>query len=390
MRLLFTLIAAFLVAPVAAQQPIIGEEVSSTPLDVTLRRSQPPVALARDARGTVIAWLAGDSRGLGRVHVARIGFDHQIDGTVRVLPVVSNDRDVTQISMASSAGSVVVTWNEIAPNNPAIQAIAYARLDANLVAAPPIQLFEFEQPGKPFIRATPDGFWLAAGKSLWHVSADGSHGPMISPGLAAEDLAVSDGNAQIVGYQTTPKPICTGCGDRHSWCTCPPPDAGKTRIALVTVFVRAGQLPYLFDQAPPAWVRNHDGESIVVWHDNDSIRVVKLTSALEPDSSSLRTVGIASRGNATQADLASDGKRWVIVWNTVAPGGDYDIVGTSLEPDGSLVPLTIATSTAHEFQPSIIATGPGEFLVAYRKQNVGEQRIAGRAITFPERRRAVH
>ena len=51
--------------------------------------------------------------------------------------------------------------------------------------------------------------------------------------------------------------------------------------------------------------------------------------------------------------------------------------------------LPIATSSADERDPSIIALGDGRFLVAYEKIAGSERRLAGRFVDFGNRRRAV-
>jgi hypothetical protein len=91
----------------------------------------------------------------------------------------------------------------------------------------------------------------------------------------------------------------------------------------------------------------------------------------------------------TRPDIASDGERTVIVWRVRTAAENHDIVGAWLDRDGSVTPLTIATSAADERDPSVIAVGNGAFLVAYEKIEAGQRRIAGRFVTLPERQRAV-
>jgi hypothetical protein len=94
-------------------------------------------------------------------------------------------------------------------------------------------------------------------------------------------------------------------------------------------------------------------------------------------------------GGATRADIAGDGERYVVVWRTATSDGSHDVVGASIDRAGNIIPLSIATSTADERDPSVISMGDGTFLVAYEKLSDGQRRIAGRFVTFDPRGRAV-
>jgi hypothetical protein len=94
-------------------------------------------------------------------------------------------------------------------------------------------------------------------------------------------------------------------------------------------------------------------------------------------------------GGTTRPDIASDGERYVVVWRTAMSDGTHDVVGASIDRAGNIIPLAIATSTADERDPSVIAVGDGTFLVAYEKFSNGERRIAGRFVTFESRTHAV-
>jgi hypothetical protein len=91
----------------------------------------------------------------------------------------------------------------------------------------------------------------------------------------------------------------------------------------------------------------------------------------------------------TRADIASDGERYVVVWRTQTSDRSHDIVGASIDRAGNIIPLSIATSTADERDPSVISMGDGTFLVAYEKVSDGQRRIAGRFVIFDPRSRAV-
>ena len=64
-------------------------------------------------------------------------------------------------------------------------------------------------------------------------------------------------------------------------------------------------------------------------------------------------------------------------------------MGAVIDRDSNVTPLSIATSSADERDPSVLAIGEGRFLIAYERFDAGERRIAGRILTLAGRRRAV-
>lgn len=92
---------------------------------------------------------------------------------------------------------------------------------------------------------------------------------------------------------------------------------------------------------------------------------------------------------AQPPDVATDGQRYVVVWRSRSAQGDYDIAGAAIDRNGVATPLSIASSSADERDPSVIAVGSGRFLIAYEKIEAGERRLAGRFLDFEDRRRAI-
>ena len=88
----------------------------------------------------------------------------------------------------------------------------------------------------------------------------------------------------------------------------------------------------------------------------------------------------------TMPAIAADGDRYVAVWRVQRSAGNHDIVGVAIDNDGRLTPLSIATSSADERDPAILALGDGAFLVAYEKLIDNERHIAGRPVIFGRHR----
>ena len=121
------------------------------------------------------------------------------------------------------------------------------------------------------------------------------------------------------------------------------------------------------------------------------------------DALTIRDFGPAFRGETivgtfatnagdmlTRPQIATDGAHDVVVWCTLSSRGDRDIVGASVDAAGNVTPLSIASSSDDERDPSVSAMSPGRFLVTYEKINSdSERRLAGRFIEFHDRRHAV-
>jgi len=88
-------------------------------------------------------------------------------------------------------------------------------------------------------------------------------------------------------------------------------------------------------------------------------------------------------------DVATDGERYVIVWQTRTPALDHDVVAVALDRAGHVTRYTIASSADDERNPSVIATRDGAFLIAYEKISGTDRRIAHQFITFDGRSRTV-
>jgi len=88
----------------------------------------------------------------------------------------------------------------------------------------------------------------------------------------------------------------------------------------------------------------------------------------------------------TRPAIANDGLRYVVVWRVQTAPANHDIVGVAIDNDGRVTPFSIATSSADERDPAILALGDGAFLVAYEKMIGFDRRIAGRFVTFGRHR----
>jgi hypothetical protein len=377
----------FLIAAAASAQPLVGPEVASDPLPSNTSGLTPPIALAHDQHGTVIAWVSGDEAHAARVFVARLDATNHVTGTVREMPIVSNNSpvDASPPAIAILDDRVLVAWLETLPptapyTQPRISTAGFALFDRDLhvvgssALAPPVPL------SAVIARAGRDRFWIVARDQIWWVTPDGAFSRGTTYGRVADDATVTNANLQIVARRQE-----TAC----------------YRLCYTTTFLYVLTLYGNIDEQEwwsgpmnlPVSVRANDGTDVLlVWfaaNTGGSVYAMRVppTLAIRPGQSARQAIGTFA--DASRADIATDGTRYVVVWQTRTPAVDHDVIGASLEADGHIVPLPIATSVADEHDPSIVATGPGSFLVTYRKDSFGEQRIAGRMLTFAGRRRSV-
>jgi hypothetical protein len=241
------------------------------------------------------------------------------------------------------------------------------------------------------------------------VKADGSIDAPLNAGLPACDMAVATDFPQLVSGQrvftgTTcrPDPGCLSKGNLSTGWICL--DSCKVQnyayslqfVALYTL--SAGKSFGFVSDAEPA-IESDGRDELIVWFrgtqgmggDVVAVRLNPSTftdfSHAADDPRVLATFG--PDAGQTRPDIATDGQRYVVVWRTNSNHGDHDIVGASLDRSGNVTPLSFATSADDDRDPSVIALGPGKFLVAYEKRNGSDRRIAGRFVTFAERSHAV-
>jgi hypothetical protein len=326
-----------------------------------------------------------------------------VTGTVREMPIVSNNSpvDASPPAIAILDDRVLVAWLETLPaaapySQPRISTVGLALCDRDLnilessALTPPIQF-------APLIaRSGTDRFWIVARDQIWWATPAGTFSTGTGFGRVADDMTVTNNNPQIVAHQIVPPRFvscATPCPGANRWLC---PQACQIMapqwplLYALTLYGNVDERPWQMAGNLPVAVRANDGKDVLlVWFSDTGGMVMAMRAP-----PSLPLVGLSPRAIGTyvetsRADIATDGQRYVIVWQTMASTGGHDVIGASLEPDGHVVQMPIATSLADEHDPSIVATGPGSFLVTYRKDASDGQRIAGRTVTFNGRRRTV-
>jgi len=394
----------------AFAQPAISDEISSGPLPLPKFMSllpAPAVALAKDRTGVVIAWQMSGPDG-DRINVVRVDETGHFTGQVQTIPVASLDTvDAIAPSIAAAPGGdgFTLAWVEINAGSLLDSRAVYCRLDRGLKPSRPAIAIFMLQPTPAIVRSRKTT-WISAGTQAWELRENGSLSAPLNAGMAATDMTVATDLPQIValGRDFTVDHICPpGCeGTGHfAFCRCPLLPITITRYSLqftsLYSVTAAKPLDFASDAAPA--VGSNGSDVAVVWLQGLQQQggAVMMSRLLPPSFADFSTAAdqpriIGSFGadsGATRPDIASDGDRYLVVWRTTTSGGAHDIIGASIDREGNVIPLSIATSTDNERDPSVVAIGNGRFLVAYEKLSNGERRIAGRFVTFETRARAV-
>jgi hypothetical protein len=236
---------------------------------------------------------------------------------------------------------------------------------------------------------------------------DGSLNGPLNAGAAASDMVVATEFPQLVGanklqrgYSCSPAP---SCALQKGFA---PPCSEQCRIYdysyllhFTALYTAASTTIFTFNSDAQPAVQSDGRDVLVAWFVQSQIAdgevvAARLTPASFTDFSRVaaqaRPIGSFSRSaGLTRPDIATDGKRYFVVWRTMISVDDHDILGASIDRDGKVTPLSIAASPADEREPSVVAVGDGRFLVAYETFRGGERRIAGRFVTFGARRRVV-
>jgi hypothetical protein len=406
MRTPFLVVGVFLFSSLAAiAQPIVGPEVVSAPLaasNAPSRFTTAAVAMARDRAGVAIAWSMSADGG-ERIFLTRLDGSAHATGVTRTISSLDAGVDAVAPSLAAApdGNGFVMTWVEIAPSGRI--AAMYCRLDATLQPSEPLLLGLFPRLDRAPIVRTNGSTWIAVSGLLLRVQPDGSLGETLNAGVSASDMIAGD-VPQLIGseYRVGPEYTCSArsiCApDHHSWEACPSTNGCRTYVQTYLLnffssFPQSARFDVGNDTVPA--IETDGRGTLIVWMRGSATSGGSVVAARvdSPDQFASavqlpRVIGtFGADALPSTVDIASDGDRYLIVWRTKSAAGDHDVVAASLDRDGRVVNIPIASTSVGEGAPSVIALANGTFLVAYEKIGGGERRIAGRIITFGARRR---
>jgi hypothetical protein len=365
----------------AFAQVSVGEEAVSDALRsrvVPLLIAAPAVSIAKDRTGVAIAWTMSNgavSNAADRVYVARLGASAQA-GPVHEMPLsLSANMHAAYPSLAPApdGNGVVLAWLEVNQIVPARPGAVFFRLDPALTPSPPIFLFSAATATSPaIVRTKGDSTWISALGNLWKLSKDGTLSASLSS-IAASDMAIGTDLPQLVGSHGVASNAFTcrndpGCAVPNCSQVCRIPAPSNFALDFLSLLTTLASRTFNFSSDVQPAIASNGRDVLVTWFQGSQI------------GGELRAFG------GTMPAIAADGDRYVAVWRVQRSAGNHDIVGVAIENDGRLTPLSIATSSADERDPAILALGDGAFLVAYEKLVDNERHIAGRFVTFGRHR----
>jgi len=409
--------AAFAILSLLSVFSVAGDEITSLPLPprntLIPPVATPSVAMARDRDGVVIAWTARNELGLNRISIARLDSHGYVAGSIHEVPVVSPeegiDANYPSIAVWPSGSGFTLGWMELLTTTARGDVrVVYCRLGADLTpsAAGVLTQMKSNAVTAPVVVRSGEATWIAANNEVWKLRDDGSHEAPLETGLPSSDMLASSPFPQLVaGTKAVTQSVCAAScfhftgGPFGGYCD-QGPDCTVTvgtgyALHLVSINSRSESSPLNFESDAQPAIESDGRDVLIAWElGTQKFGGQVVVNHLNAGASDFygnypsRIGSFGADSGPIRPDIATDGSRYVVVWQTKTPLGDHDVIGVMLDRNGTVTPFDVATSTADEREPSVISIRPGAFLVAYEKIGV-DRRIAGRFITFDGRERAV-
>lgn len=414
--LLTAAIAVLAGATSAGAAFVVGPEIQSGALSnrTSLHYPAQAVAIARDANGIAIAWSMREGAIEESIFIARLDDAGQLSGEIKRLDhSVKSHRVAFYPSMAPSPDGkgFILAWVELEELNSPRATGAISVVDASLeqIATHPVSITAFSVDNSfaspPIVKSYPSGVaWVGINGRLWIVGDDGV--PVKAPlDLTPEsDFSFPEGRPLFAERQNEQMericpPPCRWVHGGLGWCSCGTLYRSRSKFNFIWYEALAFTLAFPSETESGPAVESHGRDTLIVWTPDPSAAGGNVVAMRLDTASFSRFAEIAQSPlvlgtfgpdySPIRPDIASDGDRFLVVWQTKTSGYDHDIAGAFVDRNGSVTSFAIATSVADERDPSVIAAGPGRFLVAYETIFGGERRIAGRFVTTSQRRRAV-
>jgi len=308
-----------------------------------------------------------------------------------------------------SGSGFTIAWMEF--ENGGVRTL-FSRLDAALNHGTPVVLMTSGDAAAvkaPVVVRSGVSTWITVASRFWKILPDGSLDEPLEAGVAASDMIANGPMPRLVGAtkpfaadQCMQSPGCRAIGGPFNglcYASCVIHVQLGYGLRLMAPFAAFGGPSFHEESDAQPAIQSDGRDLLIAWYlgaeaRGGSVVVNRLTEqslgAFEAMAANPRQIGFfAPESGAVRPDIATDGERYLVVWQTKRGLAEHDIEAAVIERDGTVTPLTIASSADDERQPSVISTRRGAFLVAYEKISRTDRRIAGRLVTFDERRRAV-
>lgn len=358
-----------LAAALAARQPVLGPEILSAPQPPTYSVLQPEVGIAADHGNAVVAWAAGD-----HVYVDLLG----IDGHLGVPTDIPASTPVAP-SLAPFRGGYLLAWVEKTVPERAI----IVRLTAGLQ---PIQAQTISATTAQ-LRSDGTYAFLLTGTTAYALTDDAGSNPNIGI-YAGDDIAVlGSGTSAHLWHEVVPcGHFNWGCGGTDLYVEVD----GPGRMERITAVQTTTGLETIASPAAIAF----DGQRLLVACYNVAVDVshtfgFRGAVQVRPYDAGwlappITVGGMWDPSAPVRPGVASDGRRFVIVWRTWN-GANYDVAGAIIDNSTlGVTPLDIALGPNDEVEPGVAAIAPGRFLITWTSRSATERRLAARFLDFEE------
>jgi hypothetical protein len=232
----------------------------------------------------------------------------------------------------------------------------------------------------PTLLARPRGTWLAAWSDRPTSGDAGIHGSIVSAdGIAAPARSIID-----VAHQDDVQPslVAEPSGAASlTWVRDLYPDLGLTRALDETGVPTGGSIVAARTPVPQdcADIASGNGQYLATWQETREGHSADVYGQrLAPDGTRLGPVlRLTSAPGDQQCPRAAwNGSRWLVVWTDLR-SGSHDVYGTTVGPDGMLLPTSgfpIGVAAGAQRSPAVSADG-GQWVVAWEDWRRGNQDI---------------
>jgi hypothetical protein len=251
--------------------------------------------------------------------------------------------------------------------------------------------------------------WITANNLVWQLRADGSFGVPLQSALPASDMVANAPWPRLVGatkavsiHKCSSNLSCRAVGGPFKgYCyntpTCRIDIETGYALQFMAIYTTFQSVPFTFESEAQPAIASDGRDVLIAWFrgtqaTGGEVVVDRFSELVNFDvvTQNPQEIGTFGPDNMpVRADVATDGERYVIVWQSRTPAFDHDIVAAALDRAGHVTRYTIASSSDDERNPSVIATRDGAFLIAYEKISGADRRIAHQFITFDGRSRTV-
>ncbi len=372
-----------------------------------LHLASPAVALAADDHGVAGAWVDH-----GRIYVTRVDAQGNVLGPAREMPLSSGkaplEASCPSMAKSPSGSGFTLAWLEESQDD--VRAV-YTRLDAQLTPEPPTMLTSMSASllESPVIVRSGASTWITANNLVWQLRADGTLDVPLQSALPASDMVANAPWPRLVGatravssYTCSTGPGCSAAsGPFRGYCYPYPGcrlDTSKGyALKFMAIYTTFQAVPFTFESEAQPAIASDGRDVLIAWFlgtqvTGGQVVVDRFSDLVNFDVVTRHPQEIGTFGPdnmPVRPDVATDGERYVIVWQTRTPALDHDVVAVALDRAGHVTRYTIASSADDERNPSVIATRDGAFLIAYEKISGADRRIAHQFITFDGRARTV-